>query len=152
MIAQHDDATFSMCERCRAEYEHPWIGAFIPNPMPVPIVAHTLSFGIHGKLLAPSALPCATVRRSAAVWSLRGSLEVSFDCRCVSRKLSCSCAGQTSAGQAVGLMYPTLASVRAACDVSALEARLMFSSSPIVLLRRRSGQPATRLPAVTAAI
>ena len=147
---------FRMCEPCRAEYEHPLDRRFHAQPNACPECGpHLELWDTHGTVLAHARRCLMRHRRGDP--PRRGrccerSRRFSFNRRCTSAgRYHAAAPEQTSAGQAV---RPDVSDVgdpcRPACDVSALEVRLLCSAAaPIVLLRRRSGQTADAIaPAV----
>jgi hydrogenase maturation protein HypF len=134
---------FTMCEACRAEYEDPRNRRFHAQPNACPACGPQLELWDRaGKVLAQrdAALERAmqAIRRGeiAAVKGL-GGFHLLVDARndqAVRRLRGLKHREE----KPFALMAPSLASVRALCEVSDTEERLLTSpESPIVLLRRR---------------
>lgn len=134
---------FAMCEACRAEYEDPRDRRFHAQPNACPACGPQLELWDRtGRVLAQrdAALQQAVqvIRRGeiAAVKGL-GGFHLLVDARneqavCRLREL------KHREEKPLALMAPSLAAVRALCEVSETEERLLTSpESPIVLLRRR---------------
>ncbi|MEI7732332.1 MAG: carbamoyltransferase HypF [Verrucomicrobiota bacterium] len=134
---------FTMCPACRAEYENPADRRFHAQPNACPVCGPQLTWwNAQGQLLAvrEDALT-QTVRaiRAGAIVAVQGlgGFHLMADARqesAVSRLRERKCREE----KPFALMCPDLAAVRALCDVTELEQRLLTSpESPIVLLRRR---------------
>ena len=134
---------FAMCEACRAEYEDPRDRRFHAQPNACPACGPQLELWDRtGRVLGQrdAALQQAVqvIRRGeiAAVKGL-GGFHLLVDARneqavCRLREL------KHREEKPFALMAPSLAAVRALCEVSETEERLLTSpESPIVLLRRR---------------
>jgi hydrogenase maturation protein HypF len=135
---------FVMCERCRGEYEDPLDRRFHAQPNACPVCGPHLEFwDAQGRVLAQhdDALWATVdaIRRGmiVAVKGL-GGFHLLVDAR-QQESIMRLRRGKHRPEKPFALMYPTLASVQAACEVSPLEVRLLGSAkAPIVLLRRRS--------------
>ena len=148
---------FAMCEACRREYEDPRDRRFHAQPNACPACGPRLQlWDADGSPLADTdaALRAAEARIAAggivAVKGL-GGFHLVVDARREDavRRLRGMKAREE---KPFALMFPTLASVAAACEVGEREARLLASpEAPIVLLRRRADAapgPATVVDAV----
>jgi hydrogenase maturation protein HypF len=137
-------ASFEMCPACRREYEDPANRRFHAQPNACPACGPQLElWDPDGARLAREEDALAGAARSirsggiAAVKGL-GGFQLMVDARsreAVERLRSLKMREE----KPFALMFPDLASVRADCLVSPLEARLLGSpESPITLLERRS--------------
>jgi hydrogenase maturation protein HypF len=137
---------FAMCDACRAEYENPLDRRFHAQPNACPECGPQVAlWGRDGEVLAArdAALRQATdaIRegRAVAVKGL-GGFHLVVDARsdAAVRELR---ARKAREEKPLALMYPSLDTVRADCEVSDLEERLLLSAeAPIVLLKRRVGR------------
>jgi hydrogenase maturation protein HypF len=133
---------FRMCPECRAEYENPRDRRFHAQPNACPVCGPHLELwsssgetllAFHEALLAAA----QAIRRGniVAVKGL-GGFHLLVDARneTAVRRLR---ERKQREEKPFALMYPSLESVKAVCEVSPLEARLLGSpEAPIVLLRR----------------
>ncbi len=147
---------FVMCEHCRAEYDEPLDRRFHAQPNACPACGpHLELWDPHGTVLAThDEAFWATVEaiRRGVVVAVKGlgGVHLIVDAHQQDAILRLR-QSKHRPDKPFALMYPTLASVQAACVVSAQEARLLCSpAAPIVLLRRRSGQPADAIAPVVA--
>jgi hydrogenase maturation protein HypF len=136
-------AGFPMCEACRREYEDPEDRRFHAQPNACP------TCGPHVELWDADGVRLAThdeALRSAEAHIARGAIvavkglggfHLVVDARNDDATLRLR-AAKAREEKPFALMFPGLASVRDACRVDDLEARLLSSpEAPIVLLRRR---------------
>lgn len=136
---------FTMCRRCRAEYEDPANRRFHAQPNACPECGPRLAWwdaggarraGGHDALLV--AAQALRAGRIVAVKGL-GGFHLVVDARdgeAVSRLRS----RKRRPTKPFAVMFPSLDAVRAACEVSPLEAALLASpETPIVLLARWEG-------------
>ena len=143
-------AAFTMCAACRAEYEDPRDRRFHAQPNACPACGprlelwdHGGSTGVTGDDALRAAVDEIRAGSTVAVKGL-GGFHLIVDARSDEgvgrlRRLK----GREE--KPFALMYPSLAAVACACEVSEVEARLLLSpESPIVLLSRRQSplQPA----------
>ncbi len=144
-------ARFVMCPACRAEYEDPRDRRFHAQPNACPECGPQLAlWDSTGAVLAT---------RAGALAAAAGAIRAG---RIVAVKgiggfhLMCDARNDTAVGELrrrkrreekpFALMFPGLAAVRAACEVSGLEQQLLASpEAPIVLLRRCGGALSPRL-------
>jgi hydrogenase maturation protein HypF len=141
-------AAFAMCDACRREYEDPLDRRFHAQPNACPACGPRLELWDEGGACletGDAALRGAAERiRGGAVVAVKGlgGFHLVVDARndAAVRRLR---AAKSREEKPFALMFPSLAAVRAACRVGEREARLLSSpEAPIVLLRRRDGQPA----------
>jgi len=133
---------FKMCPACRAEYENPRDRRFHAQPNACPICGPQLElWDVEGKIISKeeNALPAAieAIRRGkiVAVKGL-GGFHLLVDARNESA-VQLLRERKHRGEKPFALMFPSLESVRAVCEVSALEERLLLSpAAPIVLLRK----------------
>jgi hydrogenase maturation protein HypF len=136
-------AGFAMCDLCRAEYENPRDRRFHAQPTACPACGPRLelwdrsgSTGVDGDEALRAAAEQIRLGFIVAVKGL-GGFHLVVDARndeavCRLRRL------KAREEKPFALMYPSLASVEADCEVSESERRLLLSpESPIVLLTRR---------------
>jgi hydrogenase maturation protein HypF len=135
--------SFEMCPDCRNEYENPRNRRFHAQPNACPVCGPKLSlWDPDGRVLAErdeALVRSAAAVREGKVVALKG----------LGGFLLLADAGNIKAVEALrsrkrreekpfALMYPTIESILADCEISSLEARLLTSpESPIVLLERR---------------
>ena len=132
---------FPLCGACRAEYEDPRDRRFHAEPIACPDCGPRLVLrraGVVANAGDAALLEAAAALRAGAIVAVKGigGFHLMVDARddAAVRRLR-QRKGREEKPFAV--MYPDLASVRAACSVSALEADLLTSAAaPIVLLRR----------------
>jgi len=147
--------TFRMCDRCRDEYQDPEDRRFHAQPNACPDCGPQLAFwdGAGGVLARNDRAlreAVAALRRGmiVAVKGLGGFhlLVDAADSEAVARLRR----RKHREEKPFAVMFPSLDSVRAACEVSELEARLLLSpEAPIVLLRSRvSGSRGAIVPSV----
>lgn len=135
--------SFEMCSKCREEYEDPQNRRFHAQPNACPACGPKLSlWNSAGKVLSrgdEALLEAAAAVRAGKIVALKGlgGFQLLAD------------AGNTQAIDTLrirkhreekpfALMYPSIESIRADCEVSPLEARLLTSpESPIALLKRK---------------
>ena len=136
-------AAFPMCDACREEYENPGDRRFHAQPNACPDCGPRLElWDVDGARLAmrDEALRSAEARiREGAIVAVKGlgGFHLVVDARNdeAVRRLRRAKAREE---KPFALMFPSLAAVRVACEVTEREARLLASpESPIVLLRRR---------------
>jgi hydrogenase maturation protein HypF len=133
---------FEMCDPCRDEYENPLDRRFHAQPNACPHCGpHLALWDGAGKILLThheallSAADAIRVGEVVAVKSL-GGFHLLVDARNETAVLRLR-ERKRREEKPFALMYPSLHSVRADCEVSDLEERLLLSSeSPIVLLHR----------------
>jgi hydrogenase maturation protein HypF len=144
---------FEMCPACRAEYEDPRDRRFHAQPNACPACGPQLElWAADGRVLVPRPAPAAGPE--ARYEALRRAAEAVRDGAIVALKglggfhLICDASAPAAVGELrrrkareekpFACMFPTLDAVRAACEVSPAEERLLASpEAPIVLLRRR---------------
>ena len=137
---------FVMCPACRAEYENPSDRRFHAQPNACPVCGPQLEFwNADGEVIfgGNDALRAAAnaIRRGKiiAVKGI-GGFHLLADARNenVVRRLRVR---KSREEKPLALMFPSLASVKRVCEVSALEARLLRSpEAPIVLLKKIGNQ------------
>jgi hydrogenase maturation protein HypF len=135
---------FTMCPACLAEYHDPADRRFHAQPNACPVCGPQLAlWNADGAVIATADDGLREAARAicaglvVAVKGLGGfHLVVDAANEDAVRRLR---ARKHREEKPFALMFPALAAVEAACEVSPIEARLLTSSeSPIVLLRRRS--------------
>jgi len=135
---------FTLCEDCRAEYKNPRDRRFHAQPNACPRCGpHLELWDSRGKALAShdEALLCTTgALQEGKIVAIKGlgGFHLMTDAR---NKQAVRRLREAKAREEkpFALMYPSLERVRADCEVSKLEERLLLSpESPIVLLRRRT--------------
>lgn len=133
---------FEMCPACRAEYQDPRDRRFHAQPNACPACGpHVELWDRHGAVLGEreEALRSAASRlRAGGIVALKGlggfQLLAAAESDEAVRRLRQAKAREE---KPFALMFPSLASVRAECEVSDLEERLLLApEAPIVLLRR----------------
>ena len=136
-------AGFAMCGACRAEYEDPRDRRFHAQPNACPACGPRLELWDHAGstgVAGDDALRAAAEQiRAGSIVAVKGlgGFHLVVDARSEEgvRRLRRLKAREE---KPFALMYPSLAAVACACEVSELEARLLLSpESPIVLLSRR---------------
>jgi len=135
---------FAMCEACRAEYEDPRDRRFHAQPIACPRCGPRLEYwDAAGRALAAreEALPCALrAVREGKILALKGlgGFHLIADAR-NDAALERLRRRKAREEKPFALMFPSLAALREAAEVSELEARwLQSAEAPIVLLRRRA--------------
>ena len=137
---------FPMCDECRAEYENPLDRRFHAQPNACPKCGpHLELWARGGRVLAThhdALLQAAEAIRRGQVVAVKGigGFHLVVDARNEDavRRLR---QRKHREEKPFALMYPSLELVKAHCEVSELEERLLLSpESPIVLLRRREGE------------
>jgi len=134
---------FPMCPACRIEYENPSDRRFHAQPNACPVCGPRLEFwDVSGAAIfgGDEALRAAAnaIRRGkiVAVKGLGGFHLLAAACNEKTVRLLRERKHREE--KPFALMFPSLESVKAVCDVSPLEQRLLVSpEAPIVLLRRR---------------
>ncbi len=136
---------FPMCPACRAEYDNPLDRRFHAQPNACPVCGPRLAlWGPDGGAQAEqhsALLLAADALRAGLIVAVKGlgGFHLLADARdeAAVRRLR---ARKRREAKPFALLYPSLAAVRADCEVSALEAALLDSpEAPITLLRRRAG-------------
>ena len=139
---------FEMCQACRAEYEDPLDRRFHAQPNACPACGpHLELWDAAGEVRASrdeALLQTAEALRRGAIVAVKGlgGFHLMVDAR------SEEAVGRLRARKGreekpLALMYPSLELVKAHCEVSKLEERLLRSPEcPIVLLRRRAADVA----------
>jgi hydrogenase maturation protein HypF len=138
--------SFEMCPDCRQEYEDPRNRRFHAQPNACPVCGPKLSlWDPIGRVLSErdeALLQSAAAVRAGKIVALKG----------LGGFLLLADAGNIKAVETLrsrkrreekpfALMYPSIESIRADCEMSQLEARLLTSpESPIVLLERKQGR------------
>lgn len=135
---------FAMCEACRAEYEDPRDRRFHAQPIACPQCGPRLEYwDAEGRAPAAleEALPCAVrAVREGKILALKGlgGFHLIADAR-NDAALARLRRRKAREEKPFALMFPSLAALREAAEVSELEARwLQSAEAPIVLLRRRA--------------
>jgi hydrogenase maturation protein HypF len=136
---------FPMCAACRAEYDDPANRRFHAQPNACPDCGPQLELWEPGGRIAATRhqalCQAAAALRDGQVVAVKGlgGFHLLVDARnegAVHRLR----ARKQREEKPLALLFPTLAAIEAACDVSAAEARLLQApEAPIVLLRRRAG-------------
>ncbi|MEO8500369.1 MAG: carbamoyltransferase HypF [Vicinamibacteria bacterium] len=144
-------ARFVMCPACRSEYEDPRDRRFHAQPNACPECGpHLALWDPSGAVLAARAsalIAAADAIRAGQIIVVKGIGGF---------HLMCDAGNDETVGELrrrkrreekpFALMFPSLARVRAACEVSALEAHLLTTpEAPIVLLHRRGDALAPRI-------
>lgn len=135
---------FGMCGDCLAEYENPLDRRFHAQPNACPACGpHLELWSGDGEVLAANhnaLLESAAAIRDGMIVAVKGlgGFHLIIDAR-NDRAVRRMRDRKHREEKPLALMYPTLDSIEADCEVSDLERRLLLSpESPIVLLRRRS--------------
>ncbi|RMG53411.1 MAG: carbamoyltransferase HypF [Acidobacteria bacterium] len=138
---------FVMCAQCRAEYENPRDRRFHAQPNACPRCGpHLELWDDQGRVLAThheALLEAAEAIRRGLIVAVKGlgGFHLIVDAR-RDRAVRRLRARKRREEKPFALMYPSLELVKAHCEVSELEERLLTSpESPIVLLRRKSTRP-----------
>ena len=143
---------FKMCAECRAEYENPLDRRFHAQPNACPVCGpHAELWTQEGSRLEEhhhAITEAAIALRKGAIVAVKGlgGFHLMADARNEEavRRLR---ERKHREEKPFAVMFPTLDSVREACEISGLERRLLLSpESPIVLLRRRSAGPGAAPP------
>ena len=134
--------SFKMCPACHAEYDNPRDRRFHAQPNACPVCGPQLEFwsasgesvfGCHDALMA-----AANAIRRGQIVGVKGigGFHLMVDAR--SKAVVCRLRERKHREEKpLALMFPTLESVKAVCEISPLEERLLRSpEAPIVLLRR----------------
>jgi hydrogenase maturation protein HypF len=139
---------FVMCEACQAEYDNPLDRRFHAQPNACPRCGPRLAlWDAAGAPLASreeALRQAAEAVRRGAIVAIKGlgGFHLVVDARNQQAVLRLR-ERKAREEKPLALMYPTLAQVRADCDLSALEERLLLSpEAPIVLLRRGADRAA----------
>jgi hydrogenase maturation protein HypF len=137
---------FAMCEECRREYEDPGNRRFHAQPNACPRCGPQLALwnpAAQVLVVRDAALrSAADAIRGGQIVAIKGlgGFHLVVDARneaAVARLR----ARKVREEKPLALMYPAIDGVRADCEVSPLEERLLLSpEAPIVLLRRRGGR------------
>lgn len=148
---------FTLCPDCRAEYENPRDRRFHAQPNACPVCGPRLAFHADDGAVTSgggAALRAAVeVLRNGEIVAVKGigGFHLIVDARneAAVRRLR---ERKRRGGKPFALLFPSLSSARAVCEVSELEARLLESSeAPIVLLRRRAEAAASAIIAPSVA-
>lgn len=136
---------FTLCPACRAEYGDPADRRFHAQPNACPACGPQLAlWDAEGRVLAArqeALIEAAQALREGRIVALKGLggfhlLVDARDAEAVARLRR----RKGRAEKSFALMFPDLAAIRAACEVSAQEAALLASpQAPIVLLARLAG-------------
>lgn len=137
---------FAMCDECQAEYSNPLDRRFHAQPNACPRCGPQLElWDREGKVLAlyhDALLQAAKAVRQGAIVAVKGlgGFHLIVDAR-NEEAVQCLRQRKHREEKPFALMYPTLEAVKAHCEVSEVEERLLTSpESPIVLLRRRTSE------------
>ncbi len=138
---------FKMCDECRAEYENPLDRRFHAQPNACPVCGPRAELWTReGSRLEEhhhAITEAAIALRKGSIVAVKGlgGFHLMADARNDEAVLRLR-ERKHREEKPFAVMFPTLNSVREACEVSELEQRLLLSpESPIVLLRRRSARP-----------
>ncbi|MCI0390904.1 MAG: carbamoyltransferase HypF [Acidobacteria bacterium] len=138
---------FTMCAECAAEYENPPDRRFHAQPNACPQCGPHLELWDHeGKILTSqheALLAAADAIRSGVVVAVKGlgGFHLIVDARNEEAVLKLR-QRKHREEKPFALMYPSLDTVKADCEVSEIEERLLLSpESPIILLKRRKRNP-----------
>jgi len=149
-------ARFSMCAACRREYEDPGDRRFHAQPNACPACGpHLALWGEAGDVLATrheAVLKAAEAIRAGRILALKGlgGFHLLVDARDAEAVLRLR-RRKHREEKPLAVMLPSLPSVRAHCDVSDLEERLLRSPEcPIVLLARDPDPAADPIAAAVA--
>ena len=131
---------FTMCPECQAEYEDPRDRRFHAQPNACPVCGpHLELWDRHGQPISGNALDgAAAALRAGRIVAVKGLggfhlMVAAHDDGAVRRLRE----RKHREEKPLAVMFPSLEAVRAVCEVSALEERLLRSpEAPIVLLRR----------------
>jgi len=134
---------FEMCAPCRAEYENPLDRRFHAQPNACPACGpHLELWNEDGKMISAhhtALLDAADAIRRGAIVAVKGlgGFHLVADAR-NNAALHLLRGRKRRDEKPLALMYPTLEMIKAHCQVSPLERRLLLSpESPIVLLKRK---------------
>ena len=137
---------FAMCPACQAEYDDPHDRRFHAQPNACPVCGPQLEFwDAAGKILCTkdAALKAAVKAiRDGKIVAVKGvgGFHLLADAR-DEKVVQLLRERKHREEKPFALMFPALAGVKAVCEVSPLEARLLLSpEAPIVLLHRRQSQ------------
>jgi hydrogenase maturation protein HypF len=135
---------FEMCEDCRAEYENPLDRRFHAQPNACPACGpHLKLWDARGDFISvrhDALKGAADELRRGHVLALKGvgGFQLIVDAR-NDEAVRTLRARKHREEKPFALMFPSLDALKAACEVSELEERLLLSpESPIVLLRRKN--------------
>lgn len=153
---------FTMCPQCQAEYDNPRDRRFHAQPNACPVCGPRLDlWDRNGKSqssgVQPSGLPVAAAAdaiRQGQIVAVKGlggfHLMVAAHNNEAVRRLR---ELKHREEKPFALMFPSLAAIKAACEVSPLEERLLHSpEAPIVLLRRKNSALCTSHSALPASL
>ena len=133
---------FTMCTECQAEYDDPTNRRFHAQPNACPVCGPHLEFwNSSGEVISrnhDALSAAANAARSGQIIALKGigGFHLITDAR-NEKAVQGLRERKHREEKPLALMFPSLESVKAACEVSALEERLLVSpEAPIVLLRR----------------
>jgi hydrogenase maturation protein HypF len=136
---------FSMCAPCRQEYNNPLDRRFHAQPTACPACGPQLEFwDAEGHVLSrrhQAWLDACGALRAGEIVALKGlgGFQLMVDAA-NERAVSCLRERKHREEKPFALLFPSLASVQAACQVSLLEQRLLLSpEAPIVLLEKKVG-------------
>src|ERR1022692_2374955 len=142
---------FTMCPICRAEYDDPRDRRFHAQPNACPVCGPALEFWERGAAFSPgpkrplarnhtALLVAAEAIRRGQIVAVKGIGGFHLTAEGSNERAVCLLRKRKQREEKpFALMFPSLESVKAICEVSALEERLLRSpEAPIVLLRRCS--------------
>lgn len=134
---------FTMCDRCRAEYEDPVNRRFHAQPNACPDCGPHLEWwnnrGLKSAEGTDALLAAANALRQGRVVAVKGlgGFHLMVDAR-NSDAVKLLRDRKHREEKPLALMFPSLAALKAVCEASPMEERVLLSvESPIVLLRRR---------------
>ncbi|MEW6127241.1 MAG: carbamoyltransferase HypF [Acidobacteriota bacterium] len=143
---------FAMCEACKTEYENPLDRRFHAQPNACPACGPQLElWNREGKSIAAkdrALLAAADAIRQGAVVAVKGlgGFHLMVDAR-NDEAVKNLRQRKRREEKPFALMCPSLASIKALCQVSDLEARMLVSSeSPIILLKRKPKDSGLQTP------
>jgi hydrogenase maturation protein HypF len=143
---------FVMCAACRREYEEPLDRRFHAQPNACPDCGPQLElWDTTGNVLAThhqALRQAAAAIRQGQIVAVKGlgGFHLVVDAR-NDRAVGCLRQRKHREEKPLALMFPSLALLKAVCQVSALEERLLLSpAAPIVLLQRRQASATHGLP------
>ena len=134
---------FTMCVQCQAEYDDPLDRRFHAQPNACPVCGPQLALwdrkGTSSKESREAITAAAAAIRQGQVVAVKGlggfHLMIAAHCDETIRRLR---ELKHREEKPFALMFPSILAIKAACDVSPLEERLLRSpEAPIVLLRRK---------------
>jgi hydrogenase maturation protein HypF len=136
---------FRMCPDCQAEYDNPLDRRFHAQPNACPACGpHLELWNADGRAVAdpgePSLRKAAEAIRDGKIVAVKGlgGFQLMVNAR-VDEAVRRLRERKHREEKPLAVMFPTLAEVRAACEVSPLEEQLLLGpESPILLLRRRA--------------